>query len=118
MILTSSLQTTAISGFISTIAVVVLMALVLRNYIRNIIHPPPGKWKLVRTHVDAYLLSLMASEVLQGMGAILNVKWAAEKQVTCSDYCTAQGAIQQIGETGVAMATLVSSFTSSNVDPS
>ena len=43
---------------------------------------------------------------MQGIGAILNVKWVAEGQVYCSDACTAQGIIQVIGEAGVAMATL------------
>lgn len=80
-----------------------------RNFIRNVRSPPPGgEWRLIRTHVDAYLLSLLSSEILQGLGAIMDVKWVHEGSVYCSDYCTAQGAIQVIGETGVAMATLVS----------
>lgn len=80
-----------------------------RNFIRNVQNPPPGgEWRLIRTHVDAYLLSLLTSEILQGLGAIMDVKWVHAGVVSCSDYCTAQGAIQMIGETGVAMGTLVS----------
>ena len=80
-----------------------------RNFVRNVRNPPPGgEWRLIRTHVDAYLLSLLTSEILQGLGAIMDVKWVHEGVAYCSDYCTAQGAIQMIGETGVAMGTLVS----------
>ena len=51
---------------------------------------------------------MFSSEILQGLGAIMDVKWVHEGAVYCSDFCTAQGAIQVIGETGVAMGTLVS----------
>jgi len=81
----------------------------VRNFIRNMRDPPPGgEWRLIRTHVDAYLLSLLSSEILQGLGAIMDVKWVHQGAVYCSGFCTAQGAVQMIGETGVAMSTLVS----------
>jgi hypothetical protein len=80
----------------------------VRNFIRNVRDPPGGEWRLIRTHVDAYLLSLLSSETLQGLGAIMDLKWVHERAVYCSGYCTAQGAIQTIGETGVALGTLVS----------
>ncbi len=66
-------------------------------------NPPPGKWKLIRTHVDAYLLSLLFADLLQGIGAVLSLKWSLEKKTYCSAYCTAQGVIQHLGETGVAL---------------
>ena len=88
--------------------VLMLLGLVARNFIRNVRDPPPGgEWRLVRTHVDAYLLSLLSAETVQGVGAIMNVKWILEGGLYCSDYCTAQGAFKTIGETGVAMSTLV-----------
>ncbi|KAG9044410.1 hypothetical protein FS842_001485, partial [Serendipita sp. 407] len=100
------LSFTALAGFISCLAVLFVLFLVGRNYIRNVRHPPPGgEWRLIRTHVDAYLLSLLASDMLQGLGAVLNVQWAAQRRSYCSATCTAQGFIQQIGETGVAMGT-------------
>lgn len=58
--------------------------------------------------MDAYLLSLLGSEILQGIGAIMNVKWVHEGVVYCSNYCTVQGAMKTIGETGVGMNTIVS----------
>jgi hypothetical protein len=102
-------QLTTLAGFVSTFAVLIFLGLVARNFIRNVRDPPPGgEWRLIRTHVDAYLLSLLSSEILQGLGAIMDVKWVHEGVVYCSDFCTAQGAMQMIGETGVAMGTLVS----------
>ncbi|KIM24225.1 hypothetical protein M408DRAFT_242992 [Serendipita vermifera MAFF 305830] len=100
------LSFTAFAGFLSAFAVIFVLILVARNYMRNVRNPPPGgEWKLIRTHVDAYLLSFLGSDLMQSLGAILDIKWAAERQVYCSPTCTAQGVIQVIGETGVAMAT-------------
>jgi len=83
----------------STSMVLGLLALVARNFIRNVKDPPPGgEWRLVRTHIDAYLLSLLGAETVQGVGAIMNTKWVLEGTVYCSDYCTAQGALKTIGD--------------------
>jgi len=88
--------------------VLILLGLVARNFIRNVKNPPGGEWHLIRTHVDAYLLSLLCSEILQGLGAIMNARWILEGALYCSGYCTVQGALKTIGETGVAMTTMVS----------
>ncbi|KIO25801.1 hypothetical protein M407DRAFT_24856 [Tulasnella calospora MUT 4182] len=49
----------------------------------------------------------MFADLLQALGASTSAKWAAQGKVTCGSYCDAQGAMQQLGETGVAMSTLV-----------
>ncbi|KAG8997283.1 hypothetical protein FRB93_000416 [Tulasnella sp. JGI-2019a] len=97
------------SGVISTVAVLIFAALVVRNVIYNRLHPGPHgqTLPLIRTHVDGYMLSLLFADLLQGIGAFLSAKWAANGRVTCSTYCSAQGIIQQLGETGVALNTLV-----------
>lgn len=41
------------------------------------------------------------------MGGILDVRWAHNGIVNVGPYCTAQGVIQQIGQLGVALITLV-----------
>ncbi|KAG9031593.1 hypothetical protein FRB95_002522 [Tulasnella sp. JGI-2019a] len=98
------------SGLISSVAVLFFFSMVAKNYIRNLANPPPGKWRLIRTHVDAYMLSLMVADLLQAVGAILTSRWAIEQKTYCSAYCIAQGIIQQAGETGVAMSTLAITF--------
>jgi hypothetical protein len=56
--------------------------------------------------------SLFAFDLLQAMGGILDVRWAHNGIVTTGPYCTAQGVIQQSGELGVALITLVCLFPS------
>ena len=51
--------------------------------------------------------SLFLFDILQAIGDILNIRWAHNGIVTTGSYCTAQGVIQQIGEVGVALSTLV-----------
>ena len=98
-----------LAGVLSTTMVLILLGLVARNFIQNVKDPPPGdEWRLIRTHMDAYLLSLLCSEILQGIGAAMNAKWILEGALYCSDYCSVQGALKTIGETGVGMNTLVS----------
>ncbi|KAG8903040.1 hypothetical protein FRB99_003811 [Tulasnella sp. 403] len=95
------------SGVISSVAVIIFALLVLRNFVENRRKPGPnGVQPLIRTHVDAYMISLMFADLLQGLGAVTSAKWAADGRVVCSAYCTAQGALQQLGETGVALSTL------------
>lgn len=56
------------------------------------------------------MLSLFCSDILQGLGGVLNVRWIHDGKLEDGSYCTAQGAIQQLGETSVAMTTTVSVF--------
>ena len=44
------------------------------------------------------------------MGGILDARWAHRGIVVTGSYCTAQGIIQQFGELGVALITLVWTF--------
>jgi hypothetical protein len=53
------------------------------------------------------MLFLFVFDSLQAMGGILDVRWAHNGIVTVGPYCTAQGIIQQVGELGVALITLI-----------
>jgi len=53
------------------------------------------------------MLSLFVYDILQAMGGILDVRWAHNGIVTTGPYCTTQGIIQQIGELGVGLITLI-----------
>jgi hypothetical protein len=87
---------------------------------------PDGDWKLFQGPADVYMVcltifslpfaqlieypqqfSLFVFDFLQAMGGALDVQWAHNGIVTTGHYCTAQGIIQQIGEVGVALITLV-----------
>jgi hypothetical protein len=44
---------------------------------------------------------------VEALCGILNVRWANNGIVTAGSYCTAQGIVQQIGDVGVGLITLV-----------
>ncbi|KAF6763252.1 hypothetical protein DFP72DRAFT_841367 [Ephemerocybe angulata] len=51
--------------------------------------------------------SLFLGDAFQALGAVVNIKWVAQGKVEVGGFCTAQGIIQQLGETTVAMSTLL-----------
>ncbi|KAH9040681.1 hypothetical protein EDB85DRAFT_2169481 [Lactarius pseudohatsudake] len=101
------LALTAEASFLSLAAVIIALALTVRNVLRYRRAHPNGGRKLLRVSSDIYLLSLFAYDILQALGGILDVRWAHNGIVTVGSYCTAQGIIQQSGELGVALITLI-----------
>ncbi|KAH9002018.1 hypothetical protein EDB86DRAFT_3074362 [Lactarius hatsudake] len=99
------LALTAEASFLSLAAVIIALALTVRNVLLYRRAYPNGGRKLGSS--DIYLLSLFAYDVLQALGGILDVRWAHNGIVTVGSYCTAQGVIQQSGELGVALITLI-----------
>ncbi|KAF8516220.1 hypothetical protein BU17DRAFT_67633 [Hysterangium stoloniferum] len=68
---------------------------------------PPQPWsKLIKTPIQVYMLSLFFADLVQGLGQALSWRWLSRGKVVCSAYCTAQGLIQQIGDTAVALSTM------------
>ncbi|KAH9953521.1 hypothetical protein BC827DRAFT_129599 [Russula dissimulans] len=103
------LALTAESSFISLASVLVIFILICRNvlwYRKNSLLVG-GDWKLFRGPSDIYMFTLFSFDILQALGGILDVRWAHNGIVTRGSYCEAQGIIQQIGELGVALTTLV-----------
>ncbi|KAI0276633.1 hypothetical protein BGY98DRAFT_694003 [Russula aff. rugulosa BPL654] len=68
---------------------------------------PNGSWKLFRWPADIYMFSLFVFDILQGIGGAFSIRWAHNGIVTTGPFCTAQGLIEQIGELGVALITLL-----------
>jgi hypothetical protein len=101
------LTVTAEASFLSLIAVMFVFVLIGRNMLRYRKVLPNGSWKLLQRPSDIYMLSLLMYDILQAMGGILDIRWAHNGIVTIGPYCTAQGVIQQIGELGVALITLI-----------
>ncbi|KAI0305707.1 hypothetical protein B0F90DRAFT_1624778 [Multifurca ochricompacta] len=108
------LALTAEASFISFASVIVVFILIgvrtlaLRaNILRYRKALPNGDWKLLQVPTDIYMLSLFAFDILQAIGGIFDVRWAHNGIVNTGPYCTAQGIIQQIGELGVGLVTLI-----------
>ncbi|GJJ12792.1 hypothetical protein Clacol_007037 [Clathrus columnatus] len=87
-----------VPGFISSLS---------RNFIRFYMNIPRKEWRLFKSPLDVYMFSLLVSDFLQGFGKVLNIRWLHLHVVHCGRYCTTQGATQQVGEAGVAQATLI-----------
>ncbi|KAK7007826.1 Git3 domain-containing protein [Favolaschia claudopus] len=65
------------------------------------------QYLFVRTHVAAYFLSLLLSDIIQAVGSIMNVKWVQERAVSVGDVCTIQGILKQTADVATAWWTLV-----------
>ena len=51
----------------------------------------------VRTHVAIFFFSLLICDLIQGIGALLNIPWIVERRAYIGSICTAQATIKQIG---------------------
>ncbi|KAJ7794978.1 hypothetical protein B0H14DRAFT_2392133 [Mycena olivaceomarginata] len=61
----------------------------------------------VRTHVAAYFISLLLSDLIQAIGSILNARWIRDMAVVVGDVCTLQGVLKQTADVATAFWTLV-----------
>ncbi|KAH7341802.1 hypothetical protein B0J17DRAFT_714970 [Rhizoctonia solani] len=102
------------TGLASSLAVVILLGYVVRNHVQlrklELAGPTKRSSHFFRTHVDFYMLSLLLADLLQGLGAVVNIEWIRGAECYCGSLCRAQGVIQTLGETGVAMSTLAISI--------
>ncbi|KAF8274449.1 hypothetical protein EI94DRAFT_1713454 [Lactarius quietus] len=101
------LTVVAEASLLSIIAVIFIFVLIGRNMLRYRTALPKGGWKLLKSPADIYMLSLFVYDLLQALGSVLNIRWAHNGIVTTGSFCKAQGIIQQIGELGVALITLI-----------
>jgi len=104
---TIGLALTAEASLISCVAVFAVYTWIAWNvrwYRKNV---PRDDWKLFQGPADVYMFSLLGFDILQAMGGVLDIRWAHDGIVTTGPYCTAQGIVQQIGELGVPLITLM-----------
>jgi len=94
------------AGLLSMLAVTVMFILVFRNALRKR-RMDPTKWRFAQEPMDLYLILLFAADFVQAFGAVMDIRWIHTRVVVTGTYCNAQGTIQQLGETSVAMITLV-----------
>ncbi|QRW17206.1 G protein coupled glucose receptor regulating Gpa2 protein [Rhizoctonia solani] len=94
------------TGLISLVALLALLYIVARNYIRNHHKPPPGPWRLFRGNVDILMLNVIVADMIMSLGAISDIRWAYDRQVYCGSFCDAQGIVKTLGETAAALSTL------------
>ncbi|KAG9073951.1 hypothetical protein FS749_014537, partial [Ceratobasidium sp. UAMH 11750] len=99
-----------LTGSLSTVAVIVLLGYIVRNYIQlrslELAGPTRRSRNFFHTHVDYYMLSLLFADLLQGFGVMVNIEWIRRSQCYCGSLCRTQAILQTLGESGVAMSTL------------
>ncbi|KAF7298131.1 Git3 domain-containing protein [Mycena chlorophos] len=61
----------------------------------------------VRTHVAAYFISLLISDLFQAIGSIMNARWIQDAVVETGSLCTAQAVFKQLADVSTAVWTLV-----------
>ncbi|KAF8598556.1 hypothetical protein BDV93DRAFT_561262 [Ceratobasidium sp. AG-I] len=95
------------ASLISLVSVSAMGVTIIYKYRRNCISPPrEGPWRLLRSNLDAYMLSLLAGEGIVSIAGLIDAKWASEQQTYCSSACAAQGALTLIGVTSTALFTM------------
>ncbi|CAE6405583.1 unnamed protein product [Rhizoctonia solani] len=95
------------AGCISFAGVLLLFGVIFLKYRRNRKScPVDHRAVLLRSNLDVYMINLFVSELLMSLGGVLDAKWANESTVYCGGYCDAQGSLQYLGETSVALWTL------------
>ncbi|KAF9527370.1 hypothetical protein CPB83DRAFT_876503 [Crepidotus variabilis] len=91
---------------LSLIAVVYVFLRILRNVIWRLRRFPLRKFKMFHTPMDLLMFGLFFADILQAVGGVLDLRWIHLGKVEVGEYCNAQGIVQSIGETAVAMTTL------------
>jgi len=61
----------------------------------------------VRTHVAAYFVSMLITDILQSIGSIMSARWVRLMMVHAGPYCAAQGVIKQAADIGSSIWVLV-----------
>lgn len=59
--------------------------------------------KLSNTRIMPFFVSLLACNVLQAIGTLMNSKWVAERTVSAGLLCSVQAGIKQTGNLGIAL---------------
>ncbi|PBK73567.1 hypothetical protein ARMSODRAFT_952659 [Armillaria solidipes] len=95
------------SGFVSLFAVLFVFGIIFRNALHHVRKKAVKDWDFLQEPMDVFMLSLFFADLIQALGAVLDIKWINEGKVETGPFCTAQGIIQQLGETGVAITTLI-----------
>ncbi|KDR83140.1 hypothetical protein GALMADRAFT_238972, partial [Galerina marginata CBS 339.88] len=94
------------AGLISLVAVSYMFVIILRNLVWRIWHISREKWRVFHPPMNLLMFWLLSADVLQAIGAVMDVKWIQDGKVESGNFCNAQGIIQQLGEMGMAMTTL------------
>jgi len=95
------------AGLVSLVAVSYVFIIILRNITWRIRHSSGKALHVFDGPMDLIMFSLFFADALQAIGAVMSIPWIQDGKVEVGKFCSAQGIVQQLGETGVAMTTLM-----------
>jgi hypothetical protein len=96
------------AGLVSLIAILYVVIIILRNVIWRIRQLRRERLRIFHQPMDLLMqFSLFLADALQAIGGVLDLKWISDGKVEVGAFCDAQGIIQNVGETAVAMTTLL-----------
>ena len=61
----------------------------------------------LQSNLGLYFVSLLVANAIAAIGSIMNVRWVEGLSVRDGSFCTAQGAIKNIGNVATALWALV-----------
>ncbi|KAG7449591.1 uncharacterized protein BT62DRAFT_1073030 [Guyanagaster necrorhizus] len=98
------ISTLIVVSCISLVAVVGLLAVIAISAFN--IRSSLDEHLFVRTHIVAYFVCLLVSDLIQAIASILNAAWVQSSGVQAGPLCTIQGALKQIADVSIAFWTL------------
>jgi hypothetical protein len=94
-----------VASCLSLVAVVGLLAVISISAFNT--RKSNDQHLFVRTHVAAYFVSMLITDMLQAIGSIMNARWTRQNMVNAGSYCATQGLIKQTADVGSSIWVLV-----------
>ncbi|KAH9018714.1 hypothetical protein EDB85DRAFT_600355 [Lactarius pseudohatsudake] len=93
---------------VSACAVVGLLSYIAYSAV-SVVRGSSVRWRLGGP-AEVYFLNQLCWDLVQAVGGLMNIKWAADASVQPGPFCTAQGAIKHLFGVGAALSTLTISL--------
>ncbi|EUC54357.1 slime mold cyclic AMP receptor [Rhizoctonia solani AG-3 Rhs1AP] len=101
------------TGMFSAVSAMILLGYIVWHSFLNKRRELPmvqGIRSFTHSALGVFLISLLLSDLVQGVAFSINFKWAADGNMRPSVACTAQGAVSQVGDLGSAIWSLAIAY--------
>ncbi|CAE6403320.1 unnamed protein product [Rhizoctonia solani] len=101
------------TGMFSAVSAMILLGYIIWHSFLNKRRELPmvqGIRSFTHSAFGVFLISLLLSDLVQGVAFSINFKWAADGNMHPSVACTAQGAVSQVGDLGSAIWSLAIAY--------
>ncbi|KAG8923887.1 hypothetical protein FRC02_010835 [Tulasnella sp. 418] len=94
------------SAFLSIVAVSCLLGAIILDELWSKYRAPPmdnRRFHFVRSPLGHLFISLLVSDLILALGAVINLHWVQLASIDRSSFCVAQGIFKHVGAVGVAV---------------